>query len=56
MIKSLKFSHYFNYLDVNYLALQPNEKPARAAPLVYALSALITVLGSYWFLTRVLYA
>ncbi|MGZ3294811.1 MAG: HupE/UreJ family protein [Xanthobacteraceae bacterium] len=31
-------------------------KPARAAPLVYALSALITVLGSYWFLTRVLYA
>jgi hydrogenase/urease accessory protein HupE len=29
-------------------------KPARAAPLVYALSALITVLGSYWFLTRVL--
>jgi hydrogenase/urease accessory protein HupE len=31
-------------------------KPARAAPLVYALSALITVLGSYWFVTRVLYA
>ncbi len=29
-------------------------KPARAATLVYALSALITVLGSYWFLTRVL--
>jgi hydrogenase/urease accessory protein HupE len=28
-------------------------KPARAATLVYALSALITVLGSYWFLTRV---
>jgi hydrogenase/urease accessory protein HupE len=29
-------------------------KPARAAALVYALSALITVLGSYWFVTRVL--
>jgi len=29
-------------------------KPTRAAPLVYALSVLITVLGSYWFLTRVL--
>ena len=28
-------------------------KPARAATLVYALSALIAVLGSYWFLTRV---
>jgi hydrogenase/urease accessory protein HupE len=28
-------------------------KPARAATLVYALSALITLLGSYWFLTRV---
>jgi len=27
-------------------------KPARAATLVYALSALITLLGSYWFLTR----
>jgi hypothetical protein len=31
-----------------------NAKPARAATLVYALSALITVLGSYWFLERVL--
>ena len=30
-------------------------KPARAAALVYALSALITVLGSYWFLTRVFF-
>jgi hydrogenase/urease accessory protein HupE len=29
-------------------------KPVRAATLVYALSALIAVLGSYWFLTRVL--
>jgi hydrogenase/urease accessory protein HupE len=31
-----------------------SSKPARAATLVYALSALIAVLGSYWFLTRVL--
>jgi hydrogenase/urease accessory protein HupE len=29
-------------------------KPVRAAGLVYALSALITALGSYWFLVRVL--
>jgi hypothetical protein len=28
-------------------------KPVRAAALVYALSALITVLGSYWLLTRI---
>jgi hydrogenase/urease accessory protein HupE len=28
-------------------------KPVRAAALVYTLSAVITVLGSYWFLTRV---
>jgi hydrogenase/urease accessory protein HupE len=31
-------------------------KPARAAPVVYALSALITVLGSYWLFTRMLNA
>jgi hypothetical protein len=29
-------------------------KPVRAATLVYPLSALIAVLGSYWFLARVL--
>ena len=29
-------------------------KPVRAATVVYSLSALITALGSYWFLTRVL--
>jgi hydrogenase/urease accessory protein HupE len=29
-------------------------KPARAASLVYALSVLITALGSYWFVTRML--
>jgi hydrogenase/urease accessory protein HupE len=28
-------------------------KPVRAAALVYTLSAMITILGSYWFLTRV---
>jgi hydrogenase/urease accessory protein HupE len=27
-------------------------KPVRAAPLVYVVSALISLLGSYWFLTR----
>lgn len=31
-------------------------KPARAASLVYALSALITVLGGYWLITRVFVA
>jgi hydrogenase/urease accessory protein HupE len=31
-------------------------KPVRAASLVYALSLLITVLGSYWFLARMLNA
>ena len=31
-------------------------RPARAPPLVYGLSALITVLGSYWLLRRVLNA
>jgi hypothetical protein len=31
-------------------------KPVRAASMVYALSALITMLGSYWLLTRMLTA
>jgi hypothetical protein len=31
-------------------------KPVRPAPLVYALSALITVLGGYWLLARVFVA
>jgi hypothetical protein len=31
-------------------------KPVRAASLVYALSAFITLLGSYWLLTRMLSA
>ena len=30
-------------------------KPARASSVVYALSALITALGGYWFLSRVFY-
>jgi hypothetical protein len=29
-------------------------KPVRAASLVYALSVLISVLGSYWLVTRML--
>ncbi|SFQ21076.1 HupE / UreJ protein [Bradyrhizobium sp. Ghvi] len=36
------------------LAAIDRAKPARPAALVYALSAVITVLGSYWFFTRVL--
>lgn len=31
-------------------------KPLRAAPLVYAISALISLLGSYWLLTRIVNA
>lgn len=36
------------------LAAIDRGEPARSTALVYALSALITALGSYWFLTRVL--
>ena len=36
------------------LAAVDKAKPVRAAPLVYALSAFITALGGYWFVTRVL--
>lgn len=36
------------------LASGPGAKPARAAPLVYGLSALIAVLGGYWLFTRIL--
>ena len=31
-------------------------KPLRAAPLVYAISALISLLGGYWLLTRIVNA
>jgi hydrogenase/urease accessory protein HupE len=41
-------------MAVDRLLAGAGGKPARAVALVYALSALITVLGSYWFLTRVL--
>jgi hydrogenase/urease accessory protein HupE len=38
-----------------FMAVDKN-KPSRAATLVYALSGLICLIGSYWFLTRVLSA
>jgi hydrogenase/urease accessory protein HupE len=41
-------------IAVDRLLAGAGGEPARAVTLVYALSALITVLGSYWFLTRVL--
>ena len=41
-------------IALDWLMAMDRTKPARAATLVYALSALIAVLGSYWFLTRVL--
>jgi hydrogenase/urease accessory protein HupE len=40
-------------IAVDRLFAADRQKPVRAAPLVYALSAVITVLGSYWFVTRV---
>ena len=40
-------------LAVDWLFAADRQKPVRAAPLVYALSTVITVLGSYWFVTRV---
>jgi hydrogenase/urease accessory protein HupE len=40
-------------IAVDRLLAAGKEQPVRAAPLVYALSAVITVLGGYWFLTRV---
>jgi hydrogenase/urease accessory protein HupE len=43
-------------IAIDRLTAVDRTKPARAASLVYALSALISVLGSYWFLTRVLEA
>ena len=41
-------------IALDWLMAVDRTKPARVATLVYALSALITLLGSYWFLTRVL--
>lgn len=41
-------------IALDRLTMVDSAKPVRAASLVYALSALITALGSYWFVTRVL--
>jgi hypothetical protein len=41
---------------VDRLMAADGAKPVRAASLVYALSMLISLLGSYWFVTRVLQA
>ena len=41
---------------VDRLLAADRTKPVRATPVVYALSAVITVLGGYWFLTRVFVA
>jgi hydrogenase/urease accessory protein HupE len=43
-------------IALDRLTATDGAKPARAAPVVYALSALITVLGSYWLFTRMLNA
>jgi hydrogenase/urease accessory protein HupE len=40
----------------DWLLATERAKPARAAPLVYTLSALISVLGGYWLVTRVFVA
>ena len=41
-------------IAVDRLMAVDRTKPARAATLVYALSAVIGAIGSYWFVTRVL--
>jgi hydrogenase/urease accessory protein HupE len=41
-------------IALDRLTAVDSSKPVRAAALVYSLSALIAVLGSYWLLTRVL--
>ncbi len=43
-------------IGLDLLIATDGAKPVRAAPVVYALSALITVLGSYWLFTRMLNA
>jgi hydrogenase/urease accessory protein HupE len=43
-------------IAVDRLLAADRTEPARAAPLVYALSAMITVLGGYWLVTRVFIA
>jgi hydrogenase/urease accessory protein HupE len=43
-------------IAMDWVMARDGAKPARAPTLVYALSAVITALGSYWFLRRVLEA
>jgi hypothetical protein len=43
-------------IALDWLMAVDKNKPSRAATLVYALSGFICVVGSYWFLTRVLNA
>jgi hydrogenase/urease accessory protein HupE len=43
-------------IGLDRLIATDGAKPVRAAPVVYALSALITVLGSYWLFMRMLNA
>jgi hydrogenase/urease accessory protein HupE len=43
-------------IGIDRLLAADRAHPMRATPLVYALSAVITVLGSYWFLMRVFVA
>jgi hydrogenase/urease accessory protein HupE len=43
-------------IAVDRLLADAGGKPVRAAPLVYGLSALITVIGGYWLFTRILSA
>jgi hydrogenase/urease accessory protein HupE len=40
-------------IGLDRLTAADRTKPVRAASLVYALSAVITVLGGYWFVTRI---
>jgi hypothetical protein len=43
-------------IAVDRMLAADRTKPVRAAPLVYTLSALITILGGYWFLARIFVA
>jgi len=39
--------------DLSATVTPPAARPIRPAPAVYAISAVIIVLGSYWFLARI---
>jgi hydrogenase/urease accessory protein HupE len=43
-------------IAVDWVLAADRAKPVRAAPLVYALSAVIAALGGYWFVTRIFVA